>query len=75
MPSEVPRSFTYEVAFDFAFVTAAARASSVARAGLRVVGITPPSWTLSPPAVTTASMMLPASAAFLMRTSNVCDAR
>ena len=43
LPIEVPRSFAYEEAFDFAFATAAARASSVAVAGLRVVGITPPS--------------------------------
>ena len=62
-------------AFDFAFATAAARASSVAADGLRVVGITPPSWTASPPAVTTASMMVPAFEAVRTRTSNVCDAR
>jgi hypothetical protein len=43
LPIEVPRSFAYEVAFDFALATAAARASSVAVAGLSVVGITPPS--------------------------------
>ncbi len=43
LPIEVPRSFAYEEAFDFALATAAARASSVAVAGLRVVGITPPS--------------------------------
>ncbi len=43
LPIDVPRSFAYEEAFDFAFATAAARASSVAADGLRVVGITPPS--------------------------------
>ncbi len=43
LPIEVPRSFAYEEAFDFAFATAAARASSVAADGLSVVGITPPS--------------------------------
>ncbi len=42
-PIDVPRSFAYEDAFDFALATAAARASSVAADGLRVVGITPPS--------------------------------
>ena len=42
-PIDVPRSFAYEEAFDFALATAAARASSVAADGLRVVGITPPS--------------------------------
>jgi hypothetical protein len=43
LPIVVPRSFAYEDAFDLAFATAAARASSVAVAGLRVVGVTPPS--------------------------------
>ena len=37
-PIEVPRSFAYEEAFDFAFATAAVRASSVEVAGLM------PSW-------------------------------
>ncbi len=71
----VPRSFAYEDAFDFAFTTAAALASSVAADGLRVVGTTPPSWTLSPPAVTTASIMLPAFDAVRTKTSNDWDAR
>ncbi len=43
LPIDVPRSFAYEEAFDFAFDTAAARASSVAADGFSVVGITPPS--------------------------------
>ncbi len=71
----MPRSFAYEDAFDFALATAAARASSVAAAGLSVVGTTPPSWTLSPPAFTTASMMVPAFDTVRTRTSNDCDAR
>ena len=75
MPIEVPRSFAYEDAFDFALATAAARASSVEVAGLRVVGNTPPSCTASPPAVTTASMIVPAFEAARIRTSNDCDAR
>ena len=74
MPIDVPRSFAYEDAFDFAFATAAARASSVASDGLRVVGMTPPSWTLSPPAFTTASMIVPAFDDVRTRTSNDCDA-
>ena len=40
LPIDVPRSFAYEDAFDFAFATAAARASSVEVAGLRAVSYT-----------------------------------
>ena len=75
MPTDVPNNLAYEFAFDFALATAAARASSAAAAESKVTGITPPSCNESPPALTTASIIVPAADALRTKTSKVCDAR